>query len=63
MCFLGITGKDALRRTLARKKGNAYFQRAGCLPGSTKGKWTQVSLRLLKFMEKSLGLGKLIYRE
>lgn len=23
MCFLGITGKDAWRRILARKKGNA----------------------------------------
>lgn len=40
MCFLGITEKDEWRRILARKKGNISFQKAGCLPGSKKGKWT-----------------------
>lgn len=40
MCCPSITGRDAWKKILARKKGNASFQRAGSLPGSEMGRWT-----------------------
>lgn len=63
LCFLDITGKDAWRRNLATKKGNASFQRAGCLLGSKKGKWAEDSLRLLGAVEKSSGFGKVSHSD